>query len=149
MKKFEFHLEKLLSYKDQMLDSEMMTLGLLQSQLNRAQNKLSALEMELAQSKKKLEDAMMGNVDPTACQIHKNYIEHMKELVAIGEKEVEQLKLKVNEQIELVKGLKLDTKSLENIKSSRFEEYQKEDLKISERQLEEFINTSKMMKISV
>lgn len=149
MKKFEFHLEKLLSYKDQMLDSEMMTLGVLQTQLSKAQNKLTALELELEQCKRKLEKAMIGNIDPTACQIHKNYIEHVKELIVRSQQEVDFLTQQVNDQIEVVKRLKLDTKSLEIIKDSRFEEYKKEDIKRSEKQLEEFITTAKLMKMSV
>lgn len=149
MKKFEFHLEKLLSYKDQMLDSEMMTLGVLQTQLAKAQNKLTALELELEQCKRRLEKAMIGNIDPTACQIHKNYIEHLKELIARSQQEVDFLTGQVNDQIEVVKRLKLDTKSLEIIKDSRFEEYKKEDLKHTEKQLEEFITTAKLMKMSV
>ena len=149
MKKFEFHLEKLLSYKDQMLDSEMMTLGVLQTQLAKAQNKLTALELELEQCKRRLEKAMIGNIDPAACQIHKNYIEHLKELIARSQQEVDLLTGQVNDQIEVVKRLKLDTKSLEIIKDSRFEEYKKEDMKHTEKQLEEFITTAKLMKMSV
>ena len=145
MKKFRFHLEKLLSYKDQLLNSEMMTLGILQNELKDAQDKVSALEAQLTQCKLKFQEEMTGNVTPAACQLHLNYIEHLKVQIKEAHKEVDLLTEKVDRQIETVKALKLDSKSLESIKDSRFEEYQKEGQKKFEAQIEEFVVTSKIM----
>jgi flagellar biosynthesis chaperone FliJ len=49
----------------------------------------------------------------------------------------------------LIKKLKLETKSLETLKTSRYDEYKKEDQKAEEHQLEEFVSTAKIMRRSV
>jgi flagellar FliJ protein len=145
MKKFTFHLEKLLSYKDQMLNSEIMTLGILQNQLEDARRKVLALEDQLVQCRINFQEEMTGKVTPAACQLHLSYIEHLKHLIKQGQREVDCLTEKVDRQIETVKELKLDSKSLETIKDSRFEEYKKEGQKKYEAQIEEFVVTSKIM----
>ena len=48
-------------------------------------------------------------------------------------------------QVERVKDLKIETKSLETIKESRFEEYKKEDLKKTELFMDEFVSTARVM----
>lgn len=149
MKKFEFHLEKLLSYKDQRLNSEMMTLGVLQNELAQAKEVLSQLENQLTQYKRKLQEEMSEKVNPATCQVCVNYIAYLKEQIKQCRKEVDLITEKVNRQIDIVKGLKLDSRSLETMKDSRFEEYKKEEQKKSEAQLEEFFSTLKVMSIVV
>jgi hypothetical protein len=46
----------------------------------------------------------------------------------------------------VVKNLKLETRSLEIVKENRYDEYKKEMAKENEKEMEEFITTSKIMK---
>ncbi|MBR0597532.1 flagellar FliJ family protein [Sinanaerobacter chloroacetimidivorans] len=145
MKKFQFHLEKLLSYKGQMLDSEMMTLAVLNEEMKVSQEKLLALQADLDCCCRELEDKMLQKTTPAACQLHVRYKEHLKLQIKQMEKEIAKLSLRIDNQIDTIKNLKLETKSLETIKSSRYDEYKKEDLKAAELQVEEFVSTAKMM----
>lgn len=145
MKKFQFHLEKLLSYKGQILDSEMMTLAVLNNQLQQAEEKLLSLQKEQEKCITDFENKMKENTTPAACQLYNSYKLHLKELIKYSEKEIKNISAQVDDQIEIIKKLKLETKSLETIKTSRLDDYKKEDLKTVELQLEEFVSTAKII----
>jgi len=149
MKKFEFQLEKLLSYKGQMLDSELMNLAVLNNQLSDAQHKLHALQTEQEQCKTELEGKIMEKTTPATCQMYNFYKEHLKGQIINTEKTIESISAQVDKQIELIKKLRMETKSLERLKTSRIDEYKKEDLKAAEMQLEEFVSTARIIKRSV
>ena len=146
MKKFEFHLEKLLSYKGQMLDSELMTLAVLNNQLSEAQHKLLLLQNDQEQCRLEFTSKMLVITTPATCQMYTYYKEHLKEQMKDTEKTIEMITVQVEKQVELIKKLKLEAKSLETLKTSRFDEYKKEDLKAAEQQIEEFVLTSKIIK---
>ena len=149
MKKFEFQLEKLLSYKGQMLDSELMALAVLNSQLSDAQHKLYALKEEQEQYQAEFKSKILEKTTPATCQMYVSYKEHLKTQILNTEKTIEAITAQLDRQIELIKKLKLETKSLETLKTSRYDEYKKEDLKAAEHQLEEFVSTTKIMRKSV
>jgi len=149
MKKFEFQLEKLLSYKGQMLDSELMTLAVLNNQLSDAQHKLFALQESQEQCRAEFENKMLEKTTPATCRMYIFYTEHLKEQILNMERTIESISAQIDKQIELIKKLKLETKSLETLKTSRYDEYKKEDLKAAELQLEEFVSTAKILKRSV
>lgn len=149
LKKFEFQLEKLLSYKGQMLDSEMMALAVLNSQMSDAQHKLHTLQEEQEQCRVEFEKKMLEKTTPATCRMYISYKEHLKEQILNTEKIIEAIKVQIDQQIELIKKLKLETKSLETLKTSRYDEYKKEDLKAAEKQLEEFVSTAKIIRKSV
>lgn len=149
MKKFEFQLEKLLSYKGQMLDSEMMTLAVLNNQLAEEQHNLLMLQMEQEQCRKDFERKMLEKTTPATCRMYIYYSEHLKEKILLVQRTIEGIKAHLEKQIELIKKLKLETKSLETLKTSRYDEYKKEDLKAAEKQLEEFISTVKVIHRSI
>ena len=149
MKKFEFQLEKLLSYKGQMLDSELMTLAVLNNQLSDAQHMLQELREEQEQCRMEFESKMLEITTPATCRMYLSYTEHLKEQILNTEKAIEVLTAQIDRQIEIIKKLKLETKSLETLKTSRYDEYKKEDLKAAEQQLEEFVSTAKIISKSV
>ena len=149
MKKFEFHLEKLLSYKGQILDSEMMTLAALNNELSEAQHKLFSLQTEQNQCQTDYECKMLDKTTPATCRMYIYYVEHIKEQIQLAKRMVENITQQVEKQIDTIKKLKLETKSLETLKSSRLDEYNKEEAKAEELQLEEFVTTAGILRKSV
>lgn len=149
MKKFEFQLERLLSYKGQMLDSELMTLAVLNNQLSEAQHRLLALQMEQEQCRAEFEEKMLEQTTPATCRMYIYYTEHLKEQILNMQKTIDGITAQIDKQIETIKKLKLETKSLETLKTSRYDEYKKEDLKAAELQMDEFVSTSKIMRKTV
>lgn len=146
MKKFEFQLEKLLSYKGQMLDSELMTLAVLNNQLSEAQHRLLTLKTELEKCGLEYESRILGSTTPATCRMYLQYAEHLKEQIQLMMRTVESITAQIDKQVEIIKKLKLETKSLETMKTSKHDEYQREDRKAAEQQLEEFVSTAQMMK---
>ena len=69
----------------------------------------------------------------------------MNEQIKQCEEEIERLIDQIEKQIERVKDLKIETKTLETIKESRYMEYVKEDLKRSEQFMDEFVSTKRVM----
>lgn len=145
MKKFEFQLEKLLSYKGQILDSELMTLAVLNTQLSDAQKKMLELQAEQEQCRAEFEIRVLAKTTPAACRTYAAYTEHLREQVRNTQITIESITAQLNKQIEVIKKLKMETKSLETLKTSRYDEYKKEGLKAAERQIEEFVSTAKIM----
>jgi flagellar export protein FliJ len=145
MKKFEFQLEKLLSYKGQMLDSELMTLAVLNSQLSDAQHKLSLLQTEREQCGTDFEVKMLSKTTPATCQMYTLYKEHLKEQILITERSIMSITAQIDRQIEVIKKLKLETKSLETLRTSRYDEYRTEGMKAAEKQMEEFVSTARIL----
>ncbi|WKY48589.1 flagellar export protein FliJ [Eubacteriaceae bacterium ES3] len=145
MKKFNFKLGKLLTYKDQNLENEMMVLGELNKELDQCEKNLIDQQNKLIQKKKEYEDALSGSISPMACQVHLHYIDAVKEEIKRLEKVLEQARKKVEKQIEVVKNLKLETRSLEIMKEKRYDEYMQEINKETEKELEDFVSTAKEM----
>lgn len=145
MKKFQFNLEKLLSYKGQLLDSEMMTLAVLNNQLHNSQQKLLKLQGEKVKCISEFESKMLVKTTPADCQLFNNYLDYLKLQIKNSEKEIRYISEQVESQIEIIKKLKLETKSLDTIKTSRLDDYKKQDVKTSELQIEEFVSTAKII----
>ncbi|HWQ78043.1 MAG TPA: flagellar FliJ family protein [Anaerovoracaceae bacterium] len=150
MKKFEFQLEKLLSYKGQVLNGELMTLGVLNNQLSEAQHRLFTLQTDQEQCRAEFERKVQERCTTAAtCRMYSHYTEYLRNQIKTAQITIESITTQVNKQIDVVKKVKLETRSLETIRTSRYDEYKKEDLKDTERQLEEFVSTEKIMRKSV
>jgi flagellar export protein FliJ len=145
MKKFQFHLEKLLSYKDQMLDSEMMNLAVLNGLLASAQEKLSALENERDRYNDELSGKVKGHVSPATFRLYASYESHIKEEMKLCQREIAEISAQIEKQIEIIKELKKETRSLETLKEAKYTEYKKEDIKRSELFMDEFISRSRII----
>ncbi|URN85433.1 hypothetical protein [Acetobacterium wieringae] len=94
---------------------------------------------------KNYERDMAASITATACQVYLHYMSFLKEQIQIVEKRIDEITEKIDVQIEVVKNLKLETRSLEIVKENRYDEYKKEIVKENEKQMEEFITTSKIM----
>ena len=146
MKKFQFQLGKLLSYKDQNLENEMMIMGGLTRQLSDEMDKMLDLEDQQGKCRFNYERDMVASITPTACQVYIHYMSFLKDQIKIVEKRIEEITEKIDIQIEVVKNLKLETRSLEIVKENKYDEYKKELIKDSEKEIEEFVSNSNIAK---
>lgn len=145
MKKFEFQLQRLLSYKGQLLDGELMTLAILNNLLEKEQIKRLKLVTEQIKCRASFEKEMKENTTPATCQVYAHYSRNIKDQIKECENEIQIISDQVEEQLNVVKKLKLEEKSLEKIKESRLDDYNKEDRKKAELHIEEFIATTQIM----
>jgi len=148
MMKFTFKLEKLLSYKLQILDSEMMSLSVLRKELEESEKIIIELKKKQEHCQRDFEEKILGKTKPATLQSYTPYIEDLKVKIKETGLLIDNLLIRMDEQIEIIKTVKLETKSLETLKDSRFDEYKKLDLKKTEQQIEEFVITSKINALS-
>ncbi|MBC3888262.1 hypothetical protein GH810_08060 [Acetobacterium paludosum] len=146
MKKFQFQLGKLLSYKDQNLENEMMIMGGLTRQLSDEMDKMLDLEDQQEKCRLNYERDMAASITPTACQVYIHYMSFLTEQIKVVVKRIDEITEKIDIQIEVVKNLKLETRSLEIVKENKYDEYKKELIKDSEKEIEEFVSNSNIAK---
>lgn len=140
MKKFKFHMEKLLSYKEQILDSEMMNLAALNDLMQRADDKLTRLENEREKYKEEFENKIKEQITPAQYKMYDSYENHISNHIEQCKGEIKEIEKRIEDQIEIVKELKVETKSLETIKENRYAEYKKEEIKKEEIFIDEFVS---------
>lgn len=146
MKKFKFQMEKLLDYKNQVLGSQMMILADLNAQLVEEMNEKKALEEHMLREREEFEKKTAGAALPHVWQIHAAFEQSAKEKIALKEQEILYIQKSIDEQREVIKNIKIETRSLEIIKEARFDEYKKEEKKKEEQEIEEFVSAADALK---
>jgi len=145
MKKFQFHMEKLLSYKGQILDSEIMNLAILRKMLDRANGKMEMLRSECQRCRDEFQNKISVNATSAECRMYALYARDVEEKIKLCADEIKEIEHQIDKQMETVKDLKVETKSLETIKEARFTEYQKEAIKKTEHFIDEFVSRSRIV----
>jgi flagellar export protein FliJ len=149
MKKFTFKLDKLLGYKDQLLENEILTLAALNAELAAVNAGIDGMTADMRGCRAKLQDLQLrGDVTPAACQMYFRYEDFLKAEILKAKRIAAQLTLKTEKQIDVIKDLRLETKSLELLRESKLAAYHKEEIKDGERQIDEYVNTSRLMRAS-
>jgi flagellar FliJ protein len=143
--KFKFKLEKLLSYKLQMLNNEISNLAELRKELEENERILLKLKDNQVQYQREFEKKILEDSKPIVFQTYTTYLEELKEKRKKIDLTIEHIMGKMFEQVEIIKTIKLETKSLETLKNGRFDEYNKQELKKVELQIEEFVTTAKFI----
>lgn len=142
-KKFTFSLEKLLSYKDQLLEHEITVLTELNAHLNRLREELEALYA----NRKKQTDAMLLKFSQgtTAFEIqrHKHFIEVIDAQIEEKKLSIEKQQKLVAKQMEVVREAKMEVSTIEKLKEKKLEEYNYKENKAQELFIEEFVNNQK------
>ncbi|MDR0570147.1 MAG: flagellar export protein FliJ [Clostridiales Family XIII bacterium] len=147
MKKFDFKLDKLMSYKEQTLGNERMTLGALNGEMERTQARLDALTAEKEKCAAEMEaKRVSGELTPLGYQLYHKYDVFLKEEINAVKRVKAQIQARIDKQVEVLKNIKLETKSLETVKQSKLASYRKEEVKDAEHLLDEFVNTARAMR---
>jgi flagellar export protein FliJ len=146
MKKFQFKLDKLLDYKNQLLESETLALANLNAELAAVNARIDEMKASILRYRTELQEMQLdGEVTPAACQMYFRYEDFLKTEIAKAERLAAQLERRIEKQIDTIKDLRLETKSIELLRKSRLNAYHKEEVKESERSIEEYVNTARLM----
>ncbi|MDR2356126.1 MAG: flagellar export protein FliJ [Clostridiales Family XIII bacterium] len=146
MKKFQFKLNKLLDYKSGLLENETLTLATLNAELKTVNGRIDEMTAASRACREELQAAQLrGGVTPATCRMYFRYEDFLKAEIAKGKRLAAQIERRIEKQIDLIKELRLETKSIELLREARLGAYRKEELKESERQVEEFVNTARLM----
>jgi flagellar export protein FliJ len=150
LKKFQFKLDKLLDYKSKLLENEITALATLNADLAAVNARIDGMTESMRACRAEFQSAQSnGGVTPALCQMYARYEDFLKTEIAKAQRLAAQIERRIEKQIDVIKELRLETKSIELLRESRLTAYRKEEIKENERQVEEFVNTSRVMRAAV
>jgi flagellar FliJ protein len=143
MKRFEFSLSKLQDYKEQMLESEKNTLGILRKELNDLHFALEELHKLIDLKSDELAYIMISGVTSADFAARKRFItlkqqegHETRRAIAMKEQEVEV-------QLQVVVEATKEVNTLEKLEERQLEEYRYAEMKEEELFIEEFVSNQR------
>jgi flagellar FliJ protein len=140
MKKFQFSMEKLQNYKEQILESEKNHLGILRKELNNLYQARDTLLKLIDMKADELEYAMLKSITPADFAARKRFItfkqqeaHEMRRVIALKEAEVER-------QLQVVIEATKEVSTLEKLEERQLEEHRYAEMKEEELFIEEFVS---------
>lgn len=146
MKKFHFALDNLLSYKNQILDNELKILSDLNRQHQEAIGKLSNIQQNYEKCKAGLDQKLVKAASPQECQLYMYYIVDLNDQTKIVQHEIEKISMRIVEQISQVREMKIETRTLESLRETKLDEYNKAAIKRTELEMDEFMAGASLRK---
>ncbi len=140
MKKFKFNLEKLLTYKHQILESEMQRLSMILAEMHQVELEIGRLNTELHRACDELANKLADAISPTECQTYQNFIDKLREDIKKAERRLIELNMERERQIDRIADAKKEHRSLEILKENQYKAYLEENRKATEKEIEEFIS---------
>ena len=142
MKKFEFTLESLRKYNEQILDSEKNILGKLRAELGELQDELESTNARYEEAREKLAQLLMGGTDAMRLSVSKKYISSLQQDIYRIKAKIaaknEEIKAQLDKVIEATK----EVTKLEKLEEKQREEYKYAEQKESEQFIEEFVSNA-------
>jgi len=139
MKKFKFSLDKLKKYKEQILEAEKNTLGILRKELSELNVQLDGLVKLIDLKSDELEYIMIRGITPADLASRKRFItvkqQEMHQTVFLIAQKEQDIEAQLNIVIEATR----EVSTLEKLEEKQLEEYRMADLKEQEHFIEEFV----------
>lgn len=140
MKKFNFTLQSLKKYNDQMLDSEKSMLGRLRAELAEMQAELDAKAAEYELSIDKLNELVRGGTTAMRLSLHKKYVSSLQQDIYRIKGRMAQKRDEVEQQLQRVIDATKEVSKLEKLEEKQLEEYRYAAQKEQEQIIEEFVS---------
>ncbi len=140
MKKFNFTLQSLKKYNDQMLDSEKSMLGRLRAELAEMQAELDAKTAEYELSIDKLNELVRGGTTAMRLSLHKKYVSSLQQDIYRIKGRMAQKRDEVEQQLQRVIDATKEVSKLEKLEEKQLEEYRYAAQKEQEQIIEEFVS---------
>ncbi len=140
MKKFNFTLQSLKNYNDQVLDSEKSVLGRLRAELAEMQAELDAKTAEYELSIDKLNELVRGGTTAMRLSLHKKYVSSLQQDIYRIKGRMAQKRDEVEQQLQRVIDATKEVSKLEKLEEKQLEEYRYAAQKEQEQIIEEFVS---------
>lgn len=140
MKNFNFTLQSLKKYNDQMLDSEKSVLGRLRAELAEMQAELDAKTAEYELSIDKLNELVRGGTTAMRLSLHKKYVSSLQQDIYRIKGRMAQKRDEVEQQLQRVIDATKEVSKLEKLEEKQLEEYRYAAQKEQEQIIEEFVS---------
>ena len=140
MKKFNFTLQSLKRYNDQVLSGEKSVLGRLRAELAEQQSLLDEKTAEYEQSIIKLNALVSEGTTAMRLSLHKKYVSSLQQDIYRIKAQIAQKREEIEIQLEKVVEATKEVSKLEKLEEKQLEEYRYAAQKEEEQRIEEFVS---------
>ena len=142
MKKFTFTLQKLMDFREQELDRQKNTLGLLRVELQRIYDETDELRTKIEQHSEELEALCYNGAQAFEISIRKRYIVSLQQEIHAKEQQALVKQQEIEKQLGVVVEATKDVRTLEKLEEKQLEEYKAAATKENESFIEEFVSNA-------
>ena len=143
MKKFHFQLERVLDYKNQILDSLVGEEAAIMAKIREQERVIAGLEQEYITHCKTMNESQKNGTDAMSIRIYENYLDTLGVRIQNARKELILLKQQEEVKRKQLLEAKKDSTSLVKLKERKYYEYQSAYQKQTEKEIEEFISNNR------
>lgn len=141
MKKFAFSLNKMLDYKDQMLQKEKGTLSQFRSQKNKVDKQIEMLEQEFLLCDEKLKEESKKGITVVKVQSYNFMLGNIRQQIKQLTLQQKVFEAAIENQIKVVVAASQEVSGLDKLKEKQLEEYNQMVAKSDELIISEFISS--------
>ena len=142
MKKFSFSLQKILVYKNSVLDKEKNALSEIRLEKSSKEKEIVSLKNRLAEAFLEKDRCVMRGSSPQEMLNHKIFIDALKIKIDEAKQELSQIEEREWDQTQIVAEASRDVKRYENLKEKKLEEYKGYVIKKDQEEISEFVSSS-------
>ena len=143
MKKFSFSLQRLLDYREQVLEAERNTLAEMNAVMRQFVKELAEMEEDRANRKQELREVAAKGTGPYELQRHNTYLRSLDEDIHNKRVQIEMQQRVIDRQEERVREAIMEIQAIEKLKEHKVEEYEYLDRKEQELFIEEFVSNAR------
>ena len=140
MKKFSFSLQKLLSYKEQILDTERTTLANMNAVLAGFMAELEEMQAQREERTAEFREKSKIGMPAIEMESHKNFLTSLDFLIKQKKLQIRLQKAAVDKQQTRVREVKIEISTMEKLRERKLEEYNYKHQKAEELFIEEFVS---------
>ena len=140
MNKFVFSLQKVLDYKQQILDTKINELAVFQKKLLEIENEMEILDSKFKQTNQEMAVEMQAGLTRNEIQVYKLYLSSLNDKTQVLEKRQKQAAEMIAQKKQEVVAIKSEISGMEKLKEKQAREYSCLERKQQELALEEFIS---------
>lgn len=145
MKKFQFPLDTVLDYKQQVLSSLQTEHGAILAQLREQEEILAGLELQYHQADQQFSQRKMEGMNIADALSFEQYLRAMEHKLNHENRRLLQIMEQEEAKRREVISAKQDTTSIEKLRERKLELYRKQVQKSEEAALEDFVSTSRVL----
>jgi len=143
MKKFSFSLQKLLHYKEQVLDVERTVLADMNAVLNALTAERDKMTCERGERVRWLRKKTASGIAAIEMESHKNFLTSLDFAIKNKEQQIKLQRAAVEKQQDKVREVKVEISTMEKLRERKLEEYNYKAQKADELFIEEFVSYGK------
>ena len=145
MKKFKFSLETVLDYKNQALDALRAEHGAILAQVRAQERVIADLEAEHREADGDFTQRKLEGINIVDAMSYEAYLRSLERKLHEEYYKLEKLRRMEEQKRTQVVEARKETATIEKLKEHKLEDYRKAEQKDQERQIEEFVSTTRAM----